>query len=608
MMKAQNIPGFSYQAVLRYPDNSLIQNTEVGILLSIHGSNISGEALFSEYHLTVTNQNGLLTLVVGSGINVSGSFESIDWSVSPLFLHIQIDPNGGENYTIEHTTQLLSVPVALYALNSGNSNSPTQGPQGEPGLPGPQGEVGPQGEPGPQGEIGPAGPQGEPGIPGLPGPEASDDQMLSVSIVGDTLFLDRGGFVIISGISKSNYPEYYGCTQQEALNFNSTAVFDDGSCIALVPGCTEASSINYNPEANQDDSSCIAIILGCLYPNACNYNPVANTDNMSCLWVSSPCEDNNLMTYNDVVNEDCACIGTFYIMGCTDTLASNYDSTAEYDDGSCDYTISGCTYASACNYDASANSDDGSCVWVGNPCDDGNPSSMNDYINDECICVGGAQFLQTGIACEPEGVFEPSVSYGVLIDIDGNHYRTIDYGGHEWMAENLRASHYSNGDPISFITNTAEWAGTSSGAWCWYDNDSVFADCPMGKLYNWFAANDDRNICPSGWHVPDNSEWNYLIEISGGVSQAGYYLKTTGNSWWNAPNTADNSSGFSALPGGFRYLNGLFLYSGYNGAWWTSDDAGNGLAQYQLMYNNDSVVYGSSTQYNNGMSVRCKRD
>ncbi|MFM7104572.1 MAG: FISUMP domain-containing protein, partial [Flavobacteriales bacterium] len=506
------------------------------------------------------------------------------------------------------------------------------GPQGEPGTQGPQGvqgETGPQGEPGPQGlqgEPGPQGLQGEPGIQGPQGaqgiqgpqggqgeagpqgPEASDNQMLTVSLIGDTLFLDRGGFVIIKGISKSNHSELYGCNQPAALNYDATVVFDDGSCIAIVPGCTEASSINYNPEATLNDSSCVPVIYGCLYQGACNYNPVANTDNNASLWLASACDDNNAMTYDDVVSEDCICSGIAYLTGCTDILASNYDASAQYDDGSCLYTSAGCTYASACNYNPTANADDGSCLWIGSPCDDGNPSSINDIVNDECTCIGGAQFLQTGITCEPIDVFEPFVLYGELIDIDGNHYKTIEAGGSEWMAENLRASHYANGDAIPVMPNTDDWANATIGASCWYDNDSVTADCPMGRLYNWYTVADDRNVCPTGWHVPTNEDWNILIEAFGGVSQAGYSLKTAGISWWNAPNTADNSSGFSALPGGFRYLNGLFLYGGNNGAWWTSDDAGNDLANYRLIYNNDQMVYGSSTQYNNGMSVRCKRD
>jgi uncharacterized protein (TIGR02145 family) len=432
--------------------------------------------------------------------------------------------------------------------------------------------------------------------------------MLSISQFGDTLFLDRGGFVIINGISQSNYPSLYGCIDPAALNYDQTALYDDGSCINPVPGCTEAGSINYNSEATLNDGSCIAMQSGCMYQTACNFDPNANTDDNSCLWIGMGCDDNEPLTFDDIVSEECICTGTEHITGCTDSLASNFSTLADYNDGSCIYVTTGCTYSSACNFNPTATADDGSCLWAGNLCDDGNPSSLNDYINDECTCVGGAQFLETGTICEAPGVFEPSANYGEVNDIDGNVYKTIQLGSFEWMAENLRASHYSNGDQIEVIADATQWNSTSAGASCWYDNDSAAADCPMGRLYNWYAVSDDRNICPNGWHIPTTDEWSNLIESFGGYSQAGYALKTSGNSWWYAPNTSDNSSGFSALPGGFRYLNGLYLYYGNNGAWWTSDDAGNGLAQYQLIYNNDHVVYGSSTQYNNGMSVRCVRD
>ena len=97
-----------------------------------------------------------------------------------------------------------------------------------------------------------------------------------------------------------------------------------------------------------------------------------------------------------------------------------------------------------------------------------------------------------------------------VTDFDGNNYTTVIIGNQEWIGENLRASHYSNGEIISNITNINQWSNLTTGAWAHYNNDIQFEN-PYGKLYNWYAVVDTRNICPSGWHVPSDNDWNELI-------------------------------------------------------------------------------------------------
>jgi hypothetical protein len=160
---AQVPMGISYQSVVRDADGLLVGNSNVGLQITILQNTVE---VYKETHQVVSNQNGLVTLVIGGGNPVSGTFSSIDWSNGPYFIETGVDPNGGTNYTIVGTTQLLSVPYALYAENSGSSLPGPQGPQGEIGPQGPQGvpgetgPAGPQGETGPQGEVGPQGPQG----------------------------------------------------------------------------------------------------------------------------------------------------------------------------------------------------------------------------------------------------------------------------------------------------------------------------------------------------------------------------------------------------------------------------------------------------------------
>jgi uncharacterized protein (TIGR02145 family) len=191
---------FSYQSVIRNAGNQLVANQSVGIKISILQGSANGAAVYAETHNPLTNANGLATLEIGGGTVLNGNFANINWANGPYFVKTETDLNGGSNYTINNTTQLLSVPYALYAANAGNS---TPGPQGPAG---PQGPVGPQGPTGATGAQGPIGLTGAIGPQGPAGDTATDDQQLAVSTTGDTLFLQNGGFVIIPGLSIANIP------------------------------------------------------------------------------------------------------------------------------------------------------------------------------------------------------------------------------------------------------------------------------------------------------------------------------------------------------------------------------------------------------------------
>lgn len=115
-------------------------------------------------------------------------------------------------------------------------------------------------------------------------------------------------------------------------------------------------------------------------------------------------------------------------------------------------------------------------------------------------------------SCGADNVHNSNLTYGSMTDQDGNNYKTIVIGGREWMAENLKVSHYRNGDAIPVLSDSTAWVNTSSGATSWYNNDSVANTCPYGKLYNWYAVHDARGLCPSGWNVPSDSEWTKLAK------------------------------------------------------------------------------------------------
>lgn len=155
-------------------------------------------------------------------------------------------------------------------------------------------------------------------------------------------------------------------------------------------------------------------------------------------------------------------------------------------------------------------------------------------------------------------------------DADSNHYPVVHTGGQTWMASNLKTTHYRNGDTIQHVSSAAQWPTMATGAFCNYNNspDSVQT---WGRLYNWYAANDNRKIAPSGWRVPDKSDFSKLANNLGGTLICGGKLKETGDHHWIAPNNgATNESGFTALPTGSRVTSGSFQSCGTFAPFWTN--------------------------------------
>ena len=200
-----------------------------------------------------------------------------------------------------------------------------------------------------------------------------------------------------------------------------------------------------------------------------------------------------------------------------------------------------------------------------------------------------------------------------VTDIDGNVYSTVEIGSQCWMAENLKVERYLNGDNIPTGLSDAAWQSTTSGAFAVYNNDAA-NKATYGLLYNWFAVDDARGLCPTGWHVPTDGEWTQLTYHLGGGSVAGGQMKTTGTleagtGLWFAPNTsATNSSGFSGLPGGDRPISGAFFSQGLGGYWWSSSEYSTANAWYRLLYYYYGDAYRPNYYKQSGFSVRCLRD
>lgn len=203
------------------------------------------------------------------------------------------------------------------------------------------------------------------------------------------------------------------------------------------------------------------------------------------------------------------------------------------------------------------------------------------------------------------------VAVGLIVkDFEGNIYDVVQIGSQYWLKQNLRTAYYNNGTPISTDLSSALWLSTTEGAYCWYDNDSANHDILYGKLYNWHAVNTG-NLCPSGWHVPTNTDWDVLLNEVGGASTAGGALKVTGTTYWISPNEgATDEYNFSAMPGGYAGSSENFYDKGFNGYWWTAteyaDDPNNGI--YKYMYCSLDRTDTNNFSKNVGASVRCVKD
>lgn len=214
----------------------------------------------------------------------------------------------------------------------------------------------------------------------------------------------------------------------------------------------------------------------------------------------------------------------------------------------------------------------------------------------------------------------PPSDCGTVTDINGNVYLTVRIGNQVWMAENLKVTHYCNGDLIPNITDRDTWSALTTGAYCNYNNNGGHV-ATYGRLYNWFAVNDSRNIAPEGWHVPTDTEWKQL-EMYLGMSQAdadatnwwlrgtdeGGKLKEAGTTHWEGPNPATNESGFTALPGGYRSRYGNYYYKNMYAHFWTSAEYDSIDAWRRCLSFNNSLVYRGYFNKQSGFSVRCVKD
>jgi uncharacterized protein (TIGR02145 family) len=203
-------------------------------------------------------------------------------------------------------------------------------------------------------------------------------------------------------------------------------------------------------------------------------------------------------------------------------------------------------------------------------------------------------------------------------DYDGNVYQTVQIGSQIWMVENLKTTHYRNGDALSGMTVGDGWDELTSGGYCNYDNSAANGNT-YGNLYNFYAVEDERELCPEGWHVPTKDDLKILIKYLGGADVAGGKMKEAGSEHWTSTlttsvNEGTNESGFTALPGGVLDASGNFSSEGYMAWFWTSEGYDSSISGKRYGYRrsldlrSDEVSDERGYHAYMGMSVRCIKD
>ena len=329
----------------------------------------------------------------------------------------------------------------------------------------------------------------------------------------------------------------------------------------------------------------VGLIDGCVVSSACNYNPDANADDGSCLYL-----------------DECGVCGGDGVLGCTDSYACNYDAEAACDDGSCDYSC--CPGPGCCHEGTVWDLDLQQCI-VANPAD----------INlDGCVQLG--DLLDLLAAYGDCGAEEQAWQCGDPLEYQGYDYATVLIGEQCWFAENLRAENYSNGDAIASDLGNSEWEAFTEGATTVYNNDPNSFDL-YGRLYNSYAVEDSRKLCPFEWKVPSDSDW-MLLEMELGMTEEiasmtyhrglneGLQLKSSFG-WFEGGN-GTNVTGFSALPGGVRDDDGDFSLAGERGHWWSSTPIASSLWYRRLDFNDDRIYRWYIIQQPDALSIRCLKD
>ena len=568
---------FKYQAVARDGSGNVLANKPVAFRISILQGSFSGPAVYSELHSKSTNSFGLVDFEIGNGNSPTGNFTNINWGATNYFIKTEMDPAGGTAYQLMGTSQLLSVPYALYARDVQNKDDADADPNNEIQVLNLSGNSLSLNKGG-----------GSVTIPG--------DNWGTQGVVANSAFTGNGTVtsplgIANNGITVAKLPA--GASADKYLR-------GDGTWAIPVSGITTETDPVWAGENNETGSIWRSgnVGIGTLNPaaslhvrNSANLRQIVATD-----WadMSSSTGGWGLFSSNAYLN--------------------NWENTFNFSNTHPDLGATGIVFNSPHWHSAS--------IFVNTPPPNGGsvkdkaftPNMIATFkLGEVDVHNNKVTNLSNPVSAQDaatkayvDAFFTQLIKAGVFItDIEGNNYPTVKIGTQVWMAENLKTTKYNDGTAIQNVTDNSAWSALTSGAYCWFNND-INNKSNYGALYNWFAVNTGK-LCPKGWHVPTEAEWTTLITLLGGWDVAGGKMKSV-TGWLYANTGTTNESGFSGLPGGNRNDNGSFLNLGYWGSWWYSGEVTPTMAWSLVLDSDTDYSYKNPDIKQSGSCIRCVKD
>ena len=648
-LQAQAPQGFNYQATVRNSSGDLIVNTNVYFKFNVMQGSQTSLPVFTEIHYVPTDDLGQVNLVIGEGTANTGTFSELDWSLGSYYLGIELSINGANNYVAMGTTQLLSVPYALYAENSGNSTPTT------PNL---------------EAVLAENNSANNQQIKDLQDPTEAQDAVTKAYVDG---LSNNQGLMNFNGwdnyqISNDNSTFQLQPNSFLFLNANETTLIlpqsgnygdvvyiyvakpaTNGRKLYLQPNGTPYAYLDYDFNLITNDTETVYGTFG--------HGTLQILFKTSNYWMCSNFQE--LTLPNDIDND-----GDGYTENqgdCDDTNASINPGATEIQDGidnDCDGQIDegfsnlpnnlGIVGSAVNNWGGSG--PDTPLVYQGNGIyeayvtfidgelkfRDNNDWAYNwgdtgadgilDQNGDNIVVVAGVYLVTVNWF---DMTYTLQQIDTTLTDGENNTYTTLPYGTQIWSTTNAEMITYRDGTPIPQVTDNAEWENLTTGAWAYYNNDPT-----KPRLYNWYAVmgihdtdpnTPNKEFAPEGWHVPSDAEWttleNYLIangynydgttrenKIAKAMSSTTGWSTSTELGAVGNDQSLNNSSGFNAFPEGYRSSSGSFSYEGNVAFFWSSTEDFTYNAWYRFLSYNYSYLFRNFINKQDGFSVRFVRD